>query len=163
MENIIITIAEIKKCQIDARSKGDIISPNNCYKYYSLRDKEYNSLLQERTGRKDLVFDQKGGDLLYCYSSGVDRVPEKNPQVYRKVESPEGFTPEEYIYLFKRRLPNHGGDLQIRNDEATGKVHAYEQNGNISIMMGAPVFSTKYKHLITSGTTECPEITVTII
>jgi hypothetical protein len=158
MENIIITIADIKKCQIDARSKADIVSPNNCYKYYSLRDQEYNLLLQKKAGRTDLVFDQKGGDLLYG-----NTVPEKQPKVYRKVESPEGFTPEEYTSLFKRRLPNHGGDMQIRNDDNTGKVHAYEQNGNVSIMMGAPVFSEKYKHLITSGTTECPEITVTII
>ncbi len=106
---------------------------------------------------KNIAFDLNGGDLMYD-----ERV---NPRIKTRklIVKEEGFTANEYISLTGERLPNIDYDMLIRVDEETEKVHWYEPNGNISIQMGAPSFSTKYKHLITEVYTEYNDIVVEIV
>ena len=147
MNKIIITKEEIKACKSQALelSKG-----HDCYFFYSKRDELYNKLLQAKTNRKDIRFDLNGGDLMYD-----ERVANVHPPTAERIYKEDGFTPDEYTTLTKQPVPNQWYNNLIAVDEDSGKVHRFEQNGNVSINMGAPVFSKKYKHLIESVWTKC--------
>lgn len=147
MNKIIITKEEIKACKQKAR---ELSEDYDCYYYYRQRDKQFDELLQEKTGMKNITFDLNGGDLMYD-----ERVANVHPPTKERVYKEDGFTPDEYTALTKQPVPNQWYNNLIAVDEDSGKVHSFEQNGNVSINMGAPVFSKKYKHLIKSVWTKC--------
>lgn len=154
MSKIIITKQEVEACKQKAR---ELSQGYDCYYYYLQRDKQFDRLLQEKTNMKNISFDLNGGDLMYGERA--------NPRIKTRklVVKEEGFSAKEYTSLTRERLPNIDYDILIRLDEETGKVHAYEPNGNISIQRGAPSFSTEYKHLIKEVYTECNDIVVEIL
>lgn len=151
---IIITKQEINECKQKAR---ELSEDYDCYYYYRQRDKQFDELLQNKTGMKNIAFDLNGGDLMYD-----ERV---NPCIKTRelIVKEEGFTASEYISLTGEVLPNIGYDMLIRVDEETEKVHWYESNGGISIQMGASSFSKKYKHLIQNVWTKHNDIIVEIV
>lgn len=147
MNKIIITKQEIKEAKLKAQ---ELSKDYDCYYYYRKRDEIYDSILQQKSNNKDISFDLNGGDLMYG-----ERIPNKNPKTRKLIYREDGFTKEEYCHLTGEPVPNQWYDHLINVDEETGKVHWFEQNGNISIQMGASLFSNKYKHLVQRVYTKC--------
>jgi hypothetical protein len=155
MRKIVITKEEIKFCKEQARAATTGLS---CYDYYRQRNEIYNSILKKKTGMSNIRFDLHGGDLIYG-----ERIANANPSIVENVISENGFTSEEYSKLTGEPVPNQWYEILVAEDKETRKVYRFEQNGNVSVMNGASIFSKEYKHLIKSVWSKCQSVSVEIV
>lgn len=146
MIKIKISKEEIEDCQEQARR---LTENEGVFAYYKKRDEAYNKLLMEKSGLENIRF-----------AKTCDHM--NDTTVIQEVVSKTGFTPEDYTSLTGRPVPNSWDDMFVNVDES-GKVHYFEQNGNVSVSMGASDYSEKYKHIITTVWTKPKDIIVKII
>jgi hypothetical protein len=102
-------------------------------------DKKLSALLGDET----LRLDTNNNGLRQNPYAHKDEAPiwKLDVKVQKLYYNIEGFTPEEYSRLTGEPVPNQWWSALIA--EENGKVHAFEENGNMSIIGGASAFSKK--------------------
>lgn len=104
-------------------------------------DRKLSALLGDET----LRLDTNNNGLRENPYAHEDEAPiwKKDVKVQKLYINMEGFTPEEYTKLTGEPVPNQWWSFLVA--EENGKVHTFEENGNMSIIAGASSFSKKGK------------------